>query len=104
MVAEVGGLVAETEKVMGVPVGPEDVVAAGKCQETLFAAVLEQDLLLENRSAEAVVRAVAGREIRLAAEQGPLEKSWVAESSDSEQRNLGIDTLADPEPIVTLRE
>jgi hypothetical protein len=87
---------AEIETVKGVPVGSEDVVAAERYQESQFVAVVAEDLLLENQSAEVVGRAGAARESRLAAEQDPLEESRAAESSDSEQKTLGIDTLADP--------
>jgi hypothetical protein len=95
-VVEVGALGAEIETVKGVPVGSEDVVAAEKYQESPFVGVVAEDLLLENQSAEVVERAGADRESRLAAEQDPLEKSWAAESSDSEQKTQSIDTLADP--------
>ena len=100
--AEVGVLAAEIEAVRGVPGGPEDVVAAGKYHGRLFVAVLAEDLLLENQSAEAAERVDADRESQLAAEQDPLEESWVAERSDSEQKTQGIDTLADPVPTETL--
>lgn len=102
MAAEVGVLAAEIETVREVPVGPEDVVAAGKYHERQFVAVLAEDLLLENQSAGAAERADADRESRLAAEQDLLEESRVAERSDSEQKNQGIDTLADPVPTETL--
>ena len=103
--AEVGGvLAAEIETVRGVPVGSEDVVVVGKYHESLSVGVLVEDLLLENQSAEVVERVDADRESRLAAEQDLLEESQVAESPDSERKNQGIDTLADPVPTETLRK
>lgn len=98
----VGVLAAGTGKAMGVPEGPEDVVAAGKYQQSLFAVVLEQDQLLESQSAGAAGRGVADQESRLAAEQDLLEGNWVAESPDFEQKTRGIDTLAYPVPTETL--
>jgi hypothetical protein len=99
---EAGVLAAGIEKVRVVRVGSEDVVAAGKYHESLFVATLGEELLLENQSAEAVEKAGADRESRLAAEQGLLEEKWVAESSDSEQKTRDIDTLVDPVPTETL--
>lgn len=95
----VGVLAAGTGKVTGVP---EDVVAAGKYQQSLFVVVLEQDQLLESQSAGGAGRGVADRESRLAAEQDLLEGNWVAESPDFEQKPRGIGTLADPAPSETL--
>jgi hypothetical protein len=101
-VVGVGVLGAEIETVKGVRVGSEDVVAAEKYHESPFVAVVAEDLLLENQSAEVVEKAGADRDSRLAAEQDPLEESWAAESSDSEQKSQGIDTLADPVATETL--
>lgn len=100
--AGVGGVAAGTEKAMGVPEEPEDVVAAGKYQQSLFAVAIEQGQHLENQSAGGAGRGVADRESRWAAEQDLLEGNWVAESLDFGQKTRGIDTLVDPVPTETL--
>ncbi len=64
---------AETEKVTVVRAEAADVVAAGNYQESPFAEVPEQDLLLKNQSVGAVEREDAGRE------------SWAAEGGLPEE-------------------
>lgn len=77
---------AETEKVVVVRAEPEDVVAAGNYQESLFAAVPELGPFLGNQSVGVAEREDAGRE-SWAAEGDLPEESWAVENSDFERDN-----------------
>jgi hypothetical protein len=72
--AEEAVVAAETVKVTVVRAEPEEVVAAGNYQRSLFAGVPEQVPVLENQSAGAVEREDAGRESRPAEGGLPEDK------------------------------
>jgi hypothetical protein len=76
---------AETEKVVVVRAEPEDAVAAGNYQESLFVAVPEGPFL-NNQSVGVAEREDAGRE-SWAAEGDLPEESWAVENSDFERDN-----------------